>query len=140
MPSGTYTLLIDLDATTRIEVGALGTFDFEAGWYAYTGTALGPGGFKRIDRHRDVAAGRNDTRHWHVDYLLGTERARIDGVCRTPDVDAECRVSSRIDGRSVPGFGASDCDCESHLVHDSSGESLRTALEELHETCSGIGE
>lgn len=136
MPSGTYTLLIELDTATRIEVGALGTHDFDAGWYAYTGTAFGPGGFKRIDRHRDVAAGRNETRHWHVDYLLGNDHARVDGVCRTPDVDAECRFSDRIDGRRVPGFGASDCDCGSHLVFNPERRPLWSSIEAVHETCT----
>ncbi|HKL28837.1 MAG TPA: GIY-YIG nuclease family protein [Natrialbaceae archaeon] len=135
MPSGTYTLLIELDAPERIEVGALGPRDFEAGWYAYTGTAFGPGGFDRIDRHRDVAAGRNETRHWHVDYLTGNDHARIDGACRTPDADAECRFSDRIDGRRVPGFGASDCDCDSHLVYNPSRERLLSSLRTIHERC-----
>lgn len=135
MSSGTYTLLIELDAPERIEVGALGPRDFEAGWYAYTGTAFGPGGFERIDRHRGVAAGRNETRHWHVDYLLGDERSRIDGVCRTPGVDAECRFSDRIDGRRVSGFGASDCDCDSHLVYNPSREQLVQSLRTIHARC-----
>jgi Uri superfamily endonuclease len=136
MASGTYTLIVELGAPKRIEVGALGTHDFELGWYAYTGTAFGPGGFKRIDRHRDVAAGRNGVRHWHVDYLLGDEQARIDGVCRSQDVDAECRISGAIDGRHVPGFGASDCDCDSHLVYNSSREPLLSSLRSVHEGCS----
>jgi len=135
MPSGTYTLLIELEAATRIDVGALETFDFDAGWYAYTGTAFGPGGFKRTDRHRDVAAGRNEARHWHVDYLLGADRTRIDAVCKTRDVDAECRFTDRIDGRRLPGFGASDCDCGSHLVYNPSRERLLSSLQTVHDRC-----
>jgi endonuclease-3 len=140
MTAGTYTLLIELEAPTTIDVGALGTFDFEDGWYAYTGTAFGPGGFSRIDRHRDVATGRNETRHWHVDYLLGDDCARLVGTCRTPNVDAECRFSDRLPGTRVPGFGASDCSCDSHLVFDLSGDELFPALEAMHDRCSIDGE
>ncbi len=44
----------------------------------YTGSALGSGGFSRVERYRAVAAGENDARHWHVDYLLGDETTSID--------------------------------------------------------------
>lgn len=53
---GTYTLLIALADQTTHEVGRLGRVDLPAGHYAYTGSALGPGGFARVDRHRAVAA------------------------------------------------------------------------------------
>lgn len=55
---GTYTLAFAVPADRRVEVGALGARRFPAGGYAYTGSALGPGGFSRIDRHRRVAAAR----------------------------------------------------------------------------------
>ncbi|MFC6724907.1 DUF123 domain-containing protein, partial [Halobium palmae] len=68
---GTYTLLFELAESTSLEVGALGTHTVPAGWYAYTGSALGSGGFARVCRHERVAAGDHDVRHWHVDYLGG---------------------------------------------------------------------
>ncbi|PSP86054.1 DUF123 domain-containing protein [Halobacteriales archaeon QS_6_64_34] len=58
---GTYTLVLARDHSGPIEVGALGAIDFPAGWYAYTGSALGSGGFSRIDRHRAVARRLSDT-------------------------------------------------------------------------------
>lgn len=135
MASGTYTLVIELERSVGIDIGALGPRELDSGWYAYTGTAFGPGGFARIDRHRTVAAGRNETRHWHVDYLLGNDHSALEVVCRTSSVDGECRISDAIPGRSVNGFGASDCDCDSHLVYNTSGEKLRAGLQDLHETC-----
>ena len=121
---GTYSLLIDLAAPAEIEVGALGEHRFDAGVYAYTGSALGAGGFSRVDRHRRTARGEHDVRHWHVDHLLGHPDARIDRVVRSVGADVECAVAERLPAGPVDGFGASDCDCESHLAAGGEGESL----------------
>jgi len=112
---GTYTLVVRLAAPATVTVGALGDRALPAGWYAYTGSALGPGGFARVDRHRDLAAGERDTRHWHVDYLLGHPAASVASVIYAGGVDVECAVAATLDGDPVPGFGASDCGCSSHL-------------------------
>ena len=117
MPAGTYTILIELDRATTIRFGAAGKRDLESGWYAYTGSAFGPGGFSRIDRHRAVAAGENDARHWHVDSLLGHPAASLDGDVRSPGSAIECRVAQAIEGEPISGVGASDCDCVTHLVY-----------------------
>jgi Uri superfamily endonuclease len=114
---GPYTLLIQFGERAWIEVGALGDVEFPAGWYAYTGSALGPGGFARVERHREIATGERETRHWHVDYLLGHPAASVDLVTTAGGVDAECDVANRLEGERIPTFGASDCDCPSHLVH-----------------------
>ena len=134
---GTYTLILALDTSTTVEVGALGPREFEEGWYAYTGSALGPGGFARIDRHREVAAGEREVRHWHIDYLLGLDATRIETVERSYGVDVECEIASTIasNGTVVTEFGASDCDCDSHLVGHAEREplidSVRTAYDEF---------
>ncbi|MFC5279432.1 DUF123 domain-containing protein [Halorubrum rubrum] len=112
---GTYTLLVELSSTTSLSVGALGERRFPAGGYAYTGSALGSGGFSRVSRHRRTARGDHDVRHWHVDYLLGETDARVDRVVHAPGVDAECAVAARLPAGPVDGFGASDCGCSSHL-------------------------
>lgn len=129
---GTYVLLVEVPGAAAVEVGALGTRSFEAGWYAYVGSALGPGGFARLDRHRRVAAGEHDVRHWHVDYLLGETAARIVGDERLPGVDLECAVAASLPGDRVAGFGASDCDCDSHLVRADSRVRLRHAAARSH--------
>jgi len=128
MSGGTYTLVIELQERATIEVGALGEQPFEPGWYAYVGSAHGPGGFARVDRHRELAAGERDARHWHVDYLLGHPAARIETVERTADVDAECRLAAALDGTPIPSFGCSDCGCDSHLFYSSSRASLLSAV------------
>jgi len=129
---GIYTLVIDVPDRTSLTVGALGRVTFEAGWYAYVGSALGPGGFARIDRHRELAAGEREARHWHVDYLLGHSTSRLSDVVTTAGADGECAVSTAIAGEPVPEFGCSDCDCDSHLWYDPSRERLRERIEQAH--------
>ena len=113
---GTYTLVVELARDAVLEVGALGERALGAGWYAYTGSAFGPGGFARVERHRELAAGQREARHWHVDYLLGHPDAAVRAVVRSPGVDVECAVARRLPAGPVEGFGASDCDCRSHLA------------------------
>ena len=134
---GTYTLLIGLDQPADIAVGALGEHRFPAGGYAYTGSAFGPGGFGRVDRHYELAAGERDTRHWHVDYLLGHDDASIRGDVRTPDADVECAVAAALPEAPIAGFGASDCGCSSHLAHDVDGDRLRAAVSRAHRDADG---
>jgi len=122
---GTYTLFIDLPATTTVTVGALGTHRLSAGAYAYTGSALGPGGFERGTRHRRTARNDHDVRHWHIDSLLGDTPATIDRVYYAPGADVECAVADRLPAGPVDGFGASDCGCGSHLAGPEPIESLR---------------
>lgn len=132
MTGGTYTLVIELERAETIEVGALGEHRFPAGWYAYTGSALGSGGFSRVDRHYELAAGERSTRHWHIDYLLGADAASIRGDVRSPDADIECTVAASLPRAPIDGFGASDCDCDVHLAYATDGAELREAVSRVH--------
>jgi Uri superfamily endonuclease len=132
MAGGTYTLLVELSEGVDIEVGALGEYSFESGWYAYVGSALGTGGFSRVERHRELAAGERDVRHWHIDYLLGHDAAAIGTVVRTAGVDAECAIADAIDGDPVPDFGCSDCGCGSHLFYSPDRDTLCSTVENAH--------
>ena len=131
---GTYTLVLTRESDGPITVGALGPVQFPAGWYAYTGSALGSGGFARVDRHRAVASGEHDARHWHVDYLLGDAATSVDTVV-TSAADIECAVARRLASgasRAVADFGCSDCGCRTHLVGEDDRESLLRAVEGAH--------
>ncbi|WP_135828695.1 GIY-YIG nuclease family protein [Halorussus halobius] len=138
MPRGTYTLLIELPEAAAIEFGAAGRRDLPAGWYAYVGTAFGPGGFSRVERHRELARGERDVRHWHVDYLLGHPESRFAEAVTSAGVDAECAVSRDIssdaDCKAVAGLGASDCDCGSHLLFAPDRDALERAVRRAHES------
>ncbi len=123
---GTYSLLLQTSDETELEVGALGPIEFPAGYYAYTGSALGPGGFARIDRHRRVHTGQNPTRHWHIDYLL--PHTEILDVFQLPETEAECTIAQRLPGEPIAEFGSSDCSCHSHLRYTHTKNDLETAL------------
>ena len=114
--AGTYVLVIDLSEGIEIQIGALGSRSFRAGTYAYVGTAFGPGGFARIDRHHELACGDRDVRHWHIDYLLGHDDTRLEHAITFPGADRECELTDRLPGDRVAGFGGSDCDCGAHLL------------------------
>lgn len=129
---GTYSLLCHRRQTDELTIGALGPITFESGWYVYTGSAFGPGGFSRITRHHEIADGTRDTRHWHIDYLLGASETAIETVYVTPETDCECAVAQAVPGTRIAAFGASDCSCSSHLAYASTPESLRETLTELH--------
>lgn len=107
----TYQLLIELVAPARVRVGRLGTFDFPAGQYVYTGSAK-RNLASRVARH----LGSEKHLRWHVDYLLAVPAARVTGVRKL--TREECVVNQSTGGLILaPGFGASDCKagCGSHL-------------------------
>ena len=115
--AGSYVLVVDCDGPVNIEVGGRGGITFD-GPYAYVGSALGLSGLSRVDRHQELAGGERDTRHWHIDYLLGDNAVRLAAVETYPDRDIECALSTALreaGSEPVAAFGASDCDCESHL-------------------------
>jgi len=130
---GTYTLVCSLDREATLAVGALGEVTLPAGGYAYTGSALGAGGYSRVDRHRRIAAGEHDVRHWHVDYLTGHPATTLRGVALAPDRDLECAVARELGGGPVAGFGASDCDCETHLAGTPSAAAVERAVRSAYE-------
>jgi endonuclease-3 len=129
---GTYTVVYELAEPATVTVGALGDHQLSAGGYAYTGSALGSGGFARVDRHRRVAAGEHDVRHWHVDYLGGHPAASVHRVRRLPERDVECAVAQALGDGPVAGFGASDCDCASHLAAYPDAATAVDAVEAVH--------
>ena len=136
MAEGTYTLVVELSDAASVAFGAAGRRDLAVGWYAYTGTAFGPGGFSRVERHRELARGERDVRHWHVDYLLGHPESRIAEVVKSVGADAECAVSREIssDADPVAGLGASDCDCGSHLFFAPDRDALERVVGRAHES------
>lgn len=113
---GTYVLLMHAGGRRSLTVGRLGRLDLRPGWYAYVGSALGPGGVRaRVRRH--LRASRRP--HWHLDAVLphvrvvglwvgyGSERrecAWAAALAALPGVEVP-----------LPGFGASDCRCRAHL-------------------------
>ncbi|MEW6592523.1 MAG: GIY-YIG nuclease family protein [Candidatus Hadarchaeota archaeon] len=86
---------------------------FKQGYYAYVGSALG-GIEKRVGRHFS-----NEKKlHWHIDHFLLHAKA-VDVIAANTDERMECKVADGMAKvfQAVRGFGASDCNCESHLFY-----------------------
>ena len=128
--SGTYVLALRLRGPdpAPVEFGAAGVRRLVPGRYGYVGSAFGPGGFSRLRRHQEVADGQRDVHHWHVDYLLGHPRVEFEDAVRLPGVDRECELARRLPGERIPGIGASDCSCETHVLRLPDGLSISEEL------------
>lgn len=133
MDPGTYTILLELETAETIEFGAAGPRDLEAGYYAYTGSAFGPGGLSRVDRHRRIGSGEDATRHWHIDYLLGAEESGFVDTWTGPHRDAECEIADSIGAEAIDGIGATDCSCSSHLHYSPRHDALASTLDALYD-------
>jgi len=121
---GTYTLIVFLSKEARLNVGKLGTQRFPAGYYAYSGSALGTGASslkQRVIRHLQ----KRKRKFWHIDFLLAYENATVTAVIAAQTSrKAECNMNLFVKkelGAEIPVvcFGASDCkqNCESHLLY-----------------------
>jgi Uri superfamily endonuclease len=114
---GTYALALQLDMNAACQIGALGTHTLNRGIYIYIGSAWGPGGLAaRISRHLRGS----DKRHWHIDYLR--QITYPIAVWFAPNVRQECTWAQLLCDHPhasipIPGFGASDCRCTSHLFY-----------------------
>lgn len=114
---GSYLLWFYLPRGGELTVGRLGTHHFRRGWYLYCGSAFGPGGLRaRLKHHLGVS----EKKHWHVDYLK--TRAQVRSVWFCLGANQEHRWSRGLAGivearYPLAGFGASDCDCCSHLIY-----------------------
>ena len=106
-------LIIQVDKTNIISVGALGSLFFKKGLYAYIGSAQTTLE-SRIKRHLR----RKKRNFWHIDYLLSNSSVKIENIYfkQTKKSD-ECKMAQSIGeiGRPIIGFGCSDCNCKSHL-------------------------
>jgi Uri superfamily endonuclease len=115
---GTYVLILQLDTSAHLTIGKLGSFDFPAGWYAYVGSAFGPGGLRgRLKHHLSPVT----KLHWHIDYLRTVANVR-EVWWATDDTRYEHQWAAALQKSldaiiPAPRFGASDCKCATHLVY-----------------------
>ena len=112
---GTYALILQSQTRLNTRIGRLGRLAIEPGYYAYVGSAFGPGGvLARVQRH----CREGGKKHWHIDYLREFTRP----VCAWYQYghrDTEHRWAQSISAmrgiNPVKGFGCSDCSCYAHL-------------------------
>lgn len=99
-------------------VGRVGPLVLAAGAYVYVGSAFGPGGVRaRLAHHLRISK----RPHWHIDYLR--LYAEIDEIWfAETDQRLEHRWAARVANMDycnpvMPGLGASDCRCATHLFY-----------------------
>lgn len=115
---GTYLLIYACSGGRRVQIGALGVFRLEPGFYLYVGSAFGSGGVRGRLRHHLRPTPRP---HWHIDYLkphLRLVEIRVHYSRNRREADWVDRLRGS-DALTVPlaGFGASDSGAPSHLFH-----------------------
>jgi len=112
---GVYLLILEMKEDKIIEVGSLRKQFFKKGYYVYVGSAKRYLQ-KRLSRH----SRQTKKKHWHIDYLLSGDAKLLKKLPIITSEDIECEVAENLkeiaDGR-ISGFGASDCQCESHLFY-----------------------
>jgi Uri superfamily endonuclease len=130
---GIYTLILRLEMAIQIKVGSLGATEFARGYYCYTGSAQGPGGLKRVDRHLQILNGIRSTRRWHIDYLLPNTCFQEVFITKTV-ADLECKIAKSISRKLKPvkGFGCTDCHCISHLHYSEDIKEMRETVRLAH--------
>jgi Uri superfamily endonuclease len=115
---GTYLLFLSNTKSQKINIGKQGDFLFPSGLLVYVGSAFGSGGLMgRISHHLRVSR----KCHWHIDYLL--QKMPVFQVLYTENpsrLEHEwAMLLKSIPELNIPmkRFGASDCQCASHLFH-----------------------
>lgn len=109
----------------RVQIGKLGAFSFEKGYYIYVGSAK-RNISARISRHLQI----EKKKRWHLDYLR--PYLRIQEVQTYNGKEGECQLFHRLmkeHNGSIPakGFGSSDCTCLSHLFYLKEERELKAA-------------
>jgi len=86
---GIYVLIVKINKTISVNIGALGLLKFPGGLYAYVGSAQN--NFEqRVKRHQS----KEKRLFWHIDYLLNDEAANVIGVYYTQGEKAkECKIA-----------------------------------------------
>jgi Uri superfamily endonuclease len=121
---GTYLLIMALPKDSSVMVGKHGIIHFKKGCYAYIGSALN-GLEQRIQRHLST----DKKTHWHIDYLLPFTEI-VDIFYKENNRRDECRIAQSLERNfaSIPGFGCSDCCCQSHLFYGCFEEITQVAI------------
>ncbi len=140
MEKGIYTLIISLSTDRDLEIGSLGRVHFGAGYYAYTGSARGPGGLARVERHLSVMEGTNTAQRWHIDRLLPFSTL-VEVVATKTEKDLECAIAKKIGEQLsfVEKFGCTDCRCPSHLHFSKGREDILLVVKSAHAHASRSG-
>jgi Uri superfamily endonuclease len=133
---GTYVLIAYVPRMKRLEIGRLGTYDLIPGFYAYVGSAFGPGGLRaRLHHHLESVA----QPHWHIDYLLAhAEPVEVWYALSDRKLEQDlAEVLERSSGfrMPIPRFGSSDYHRSraSHLFYSKRVPSFHRVQQEVNQ-------
>jgi sugar fermentation stimulation protein A len=127
-----------------IKIGKIGHVRIEKGVYLYTGSALGRGGTSlegRISRHYR----RKKRVKWHVDFLTVRPEVIIKrAICLQSSERFECRINQKIMTKLAakplaPHAGATDCNCDGHLLSINFADGSKGVLNRLEQIYSWFG-
>ena len=127
---GTYCLLFLCFNSTLVNIGRLGIHPINLGYYLYVGSAFGSGGLSsRIQRHAKIYK----KKHWHLDYLrqylIPLEVWYSTSSVKQEHQWAKLLLNSNLFKASIEKFGASDCNCTSHLFYSE----IKPQFEMIHQ-------
>jgi len=130
--AGTYAIVMRAQDRQQLQIGRLGGVQLSKGWYVYVGSAFGPGGLAaRVSRHLRC----HKTRHWHIDHLIWATTVREVWYSQRQRDLEHCWAQAALDQPAAQnllrGFGASDCQCLSHLVRFPTREAVKTLFNAL---------
>ena len=123
---GSYILLAELATGKDIFTGKLGCVSFPKAAYAYVGSDMN-GLRARLVRHL-----REEKKlHWHIVYFLRESEIEEIILCQAEE-RVECSLAQALAGefQSIPGFGSSDCKCQSHLYFAHGQDRLKARVVE----------
>jgi Uri superfamily endonuclease len=141
---GTYTIVLAIERPMQVVFGKLGRVKVNAGYYLYTGSALGEGAVSlegRLARHKRAIK----KRRWHIDYLTSRRGCRFAAVVYLiSNKRLECEINRAIGGRmntqqNLRHVGATDCNCKAHLVSVGADLSEGRILNRLEQVYSRFG-
>ncbi len=134
---GSYILINRLEKDIKIPVGALGSIDFDKGYYCYVGSANGENVNieTRTSRHKKLVSEKNGKLVWHIDYFLTNKNVSLVDIEKLENLD-ECDVSKKMEKFSemtFDGFGSSDCTtgCRGHFHYFKTLSSVRDVLKSI---------
>lgn len=134
---GVYCLIFQ-NEECQLDAGGLKGTKLKGGYHIYVGSALGPGGLKRLKRHVMLSLNKDKKPRWHVDYLSISYVFELICVVYAFSGEAvECRVAGKLGecfNEYVSHFGSGDCRCPSHLFY-----SKKYPLLETRTAFSGLG-
>lgn len=110
--AGDYLVILQVERDMDLSIGRKGTMHFPKGYYVYVGSAK-KNLDQRIAHHRHV----RKKMHWHMDYLRKeTQWVGVIPIRTKADLEHSiAQAVAAIADWSIPGFGCTDCDCQSHL-------------------------